>query len=172
MDPSPAPVVVKRAPRVVTKYVPAVGPRLRVLLFVVFGVFALLGATGVYLSVITLLNYVRSPDNYTTPFGLWVFLAHSAFGVIGTAPFLLFGVTHWLTARKRPNRVAVRLGLLVFFAGILICLTGFALIQLEGMPQIPTGTITRVVAYGLHIVVPVEAIWLYVKHRQARPTIQ
>jgi hypothetical protein len=172
MESSPAPVVVKRAPRVVTQYVPAVGPRLRLLLFIVFGLFAFLGATGVYLSVITSLNYVRSPNNYTTPFGLWVFLAHSAFGVIGTAPFLFFGATHWLTARKRPNRVAVRLGLLVFLAGVVICLTGFALIQLEGMPQIPTGTITRAVVYWLHIIVPVAAIWLYVKHRQAGPAIK
>lgn len=172
MEATTTPVVVKRTTRKGTPYVPAVGPRLRFLLFVVFGVFAFLGATGVYLGVITALNYARSPDNYTTPFGLWVFLAHSAFGVIGTAPFLLFGIAHWATARKRPNRVAVRLGLLVFLAGLLISATGFALIQLEGMPQLPTGSLTRLVVYWLHIVIPVVAIFLYVKHRQAGPAIK
>jgi tetratricopeptide (TPR) repeat protein len=158
--------------RVRPVYVPAIGPRLRVLLFIVFGLFAVLGATGVYLAAVTALNYARSPQSYTTVFSLWVFLAHSAIGVLGTVPFLAFGVYHWATARKRPNRVAVRLGLLVFFSGLLVCLTGFALIQLEGMPQLPTGSYARSVAYWLHVALPVALIWLYVKHRQAGPAIK
>jgi tetratricopeptide (TPR) repeat protein len=153
-------------------YVPAIGPRLRVLLFVVFGIFAVLGATGVYLAAVTALNYVKSPQSYTTVFSLWVFLAHSAIGVLGTVPFLAFGAYHWATARKRPNRVAVRLGLLVFFSGLLVCLTGFALIQLEGLPQLPTGSYARSVAYWLHVALPIAAVWLYVKHRQAGPAIK
>jgi tetratricopeptide (TPR) repeat protein len=153
-------------------YVPAIGPRLRVLLFVVFGLFAVLGATGVYLAAVTAFNYVRAPQSYTTPFALWVFLGHSAVGVLGTAPFLAFGLYHWLTARKRPNRVAVRLGILVFLAGLLVCLTGFALIQLEGLPQLPTGSYARSVAYWLHVALPVALVWLYVKHRQAGPVIK
>src|SRR5690242_19657401 len=80
MDISPVPsptVVVKRAVRPAAPYVPAIGPRLRVLLVFVFGLFAILGATGVYLSAVTLLNYARSPQSYTAPFGLWVFLSHT-----------------------------------------------------------------------------------------------
>jgi hypothetical protein len=105
-------------------------------------------------------------------FSLWVFLGHSAIGVLGTVPFLAFGAYHWATARKRPNRVAVRLGILVFLSGLFVCLTGFALIQLEGLPQLPTGSYARSVAYWLHVVLPVAAVWLYVKHRQAGPTIK
>ena len=41
------------------KYVRAVGPRLRVLLYVVFALFALLGANSVYLSSITFLEWLR-----------------------------------------------------------------------------------------------------------------
>jgi hypothetical protein len=164
------PPAAPRRPRPV--YVPAIGPKLRVLLFVVFGLFAVLGATGVYLAAVTALNYARAPQSYTTVFSLWVFLAHSAIGVLGTLPFLAFGAYHWATARTRPNRVAVRLGILVFLSGLLVCLTGFALIQLEGLPQLPTGSYARSVAYWLHVALPAAAVWLYVKHRQAGPMIK
>src|SRR5215207_3241479 len=101
---SPAgPVVVARPARPFVPYAPAIGPRLRVLLLIVFGLFAFLGATGVYLGAVTLLNYAREPSNYTTPFALWVFLAHIAVGVLGTVPFVAFGAYHWATARKRQN---------------------------------------------------------------------
>jgi len=39
------------------RYVPAVGPRLRKVLFVVFGLFALLGVNAVYLGSITFLEF-------------------------------------------------------------------------------------------------------------------
>ena len=170
-SPAPAPVV-RRAAKKAAPYVPAIGPRLRVLLLAVFGLFAVLGATGVYLAAVTALNWARSPQSYTTPFSLWVFLAHIAVGVVGTLPYLAFGLYHWATARRRPNRVAVRLGIMLFLAGLVVCLSGFALIQLEGLPQVPTGTISRSVVYWLHIVVPVAAVWLYVQHRRAGPPIQ
>src|SRR4051812_48823367 len=94
--PSAVPVVVTRRARTFVPYTPAIGPKLRVLLLIVFGLFAFLGATGVYLAAVTLLNYFQSPRSYTTPFGLWVFLGHVAIGVLGTVPFLAFGVIHWL----------------------------------------------------------------------------
>lgn len=176
METSPAPsvpaVVVRRAAKPAAPYVPAIGPRLRVLLLAVFGLFAVLGATGVYLAAVTALNWVRSPQSYTTPFSLWVFLAHIALGVVGTLPYFVFGGYHWWTARKRPNRVAVRLGVLLFAAGAVVCLSGFALIQLDGLPQVPTGTLSRSVVYWLHVVVPVGAVWLYVQHRRAGPPIK
>jgi tetratricopeptide (TPR) repeat protein len=177
MDTSPAPVapepvVVKRAARAFVPYVPAIGPKLRVLLLIVFGGFAFLGATGVYLAAVTALNYARSPVSYTTPFALWVFLGHVVVGVIGTLPFVVFGIYHWLTARKRPNRFAVRLGIVLFFAGLLVCLSGFALIQMDGLPQLPTGTVGRSVVYWLHVVLPLGAVWAYIKHRQAGPRIK
>jgi tetratricopeptide (TPR) repeat protein len=169
--PKPA-VVVRRAAKPAAPYVPAIGPRLRVLLLVTFAVFAVLAATGVYLSAVTLLNWARSPHSYTTAFSLWVFLGHTALGVLGTVPFLVFGFIHWKTAHDRPNRVAVRLGVLLFLAGLLICATGFALVQLDGLPQLPTGTVARTAMYWAHILVPLGAVWLYVKHRQAGPPIQ
>lgn len=170
--PTPSIGIVKRVAKQAAPYVPAIGPKLRVLLITVFGVFAVLGATGVYLGAVSTLNWAKSPSNYTTPFSLWVFLAHVVIGVVGTLPFVLFGAIHWLSAHKRANRVAVRLGVLLLFSGLLVCATGFALIQLDGLPQIPMGSVTRLVTYWLHVAVPLVSVWLYVRHRQAGPPIK
>ena len=172
MESSPAPVVVKRAAKPAGPYVPAIGPKLRVVLYFVFGLFAFLAATGVYLSAVTALNYARRPNSYTTPFSLWVFLGHTAIGVLGTLPFLAFGFYHWWTARKRPNRVAVRLGVILFLVSSLVCVSGFALVQLEGLPQLQTGSLSRSVVYWLHIALPFAAVWAYVAHRRAGPRIK
>lgn len=169
---SPEPVVVKRAAKPFAPYAPAIGPKLRVLLFVVFALFAFLGATGVYLAAVTLLNYAQAPRSYTTPFALWVFLSHLVIGVLGTVPFVAFGAVHWWTARKRENRVAVRLGIVLFGAGFLVCLSGFALVQLEELPQLPTGSVGRLVVYWLHVVLPFGAVWAYIAHRKAGPRIK
>ena len=158
--------------RAVPAYEPAVSPRLRVLLLFTFAAFAVLGASGAYLAAITLFNWIDAPNTYTNPFTLWMFIVHVGLGVIATLPFLVFGVLHWLTARKRPNRLAVKLGLALFFSGILVCLSGLALIQLEGMPQLPTGTLARGVTYVLHLALPVVAVGLYLLHRRAGPDIQ
>jgi tetratricopeptide (TPR) repeat protein len=168
--PNPSPVVVRKTTKA-APYVPAIGPKLKIVLVMVFGIVAVLGATGFYLSMVSLLDYLRRPITHTTPFSLWVFLAHSIVGVVGALPFLAFGAYHWITAHKRPNKTATRLGIMLFFAGILVCLSGFALIQLEGLPQLPTGSLTRVIIYWLHIAVPVASTWLYVRHRQAGPKI-
>src|SRR4051794_32299414 len=119
-QPAPA-VVIKRVAKPAAPYVPAIGPKLRVLLLLVFGLFAVLGATGVYLGAVSALNWAKSPLSYTTLFSLWMFLAHIAIGVVGTVPFLAFGFIHWKSAHHRDNRVAVRLGVVLFLAGIVIC---------------------------------------------------
>src|SRR5262249_43286806 len=75
-------------------YEPAVGPALRILLFLVFAAAALLGLTGVYLLSIRLLEWARA-ETYTNQFTLWMFIAHIGIGVLITLPFLWFGVRHW-----------------------------------------------------------------------------
>ena len=154
------------------RYVPTVGPKLKILLYMVFGTFAILGATGVYLGGVSALNWVKSPQDHTTPFSLWMFLAHTVVGMVGTVPFLLFGAIHYVNAHKRTNRVAVRTGVWLLILGAAIIASGFALVQLEGLPQLPTGTISRSVVYWLHVLVPVACIGLYVRHRKAGPRIK
>jgi hypothetical protein len=101
-----------------------------------------------------------------------MFLVHVLLGVVFIAPFLLFGITHLVTARTRPNRLAVKLGIGLFSAGIIVVISGLALIQLEGLPQLPTASVGRWVAWGLHVVAPVVAVVLYVLHRRAGPEIR
>jgi tetratricopeptide (TPR) repeat protein len=162
-------------------YEPAVGPRLKVLLFIIFGAAAALGATGAYLLAIDILEKAQS-RTFTNQFTLWVFLCHVLAGVLVVVPFLFFGFTHLATARRRKNRRAVRLGIALFLCSILAGLTGIALIQLEAsftvfgwqwrLPQLPTGTTARWLTYNLHALAPVAAVALYVLHRRAGPEIQ
>jgi tetratricopeptide (TPR) repeat protein len=130
-----------------------------------------LGATGAYLVTIRIVEWAKS-ITYTNQFTLWMFLVHVAVGVVLIAPFLVFGFSHYATARHRKNRLAVKLGLALFVTGIVVGISGLALIQLEGMPQIPTGTLSRSVAYFLHVLAPVAAVALYIMHRRAGPDIQ
>ena len=172
IDPAMIPIPVKRTRPAPPPYVPAIRPWLRPLLWATFAGFAVLGATGVYLSGVSLMNYLKPGGSYTTPFTFWMFLAHGAVGLLGTLPFLVFGVAHYATSRNARNRKAIRLGLIVFALGILVILTGGALFQFEGLPQLPTGTISRSVVYWLHILIPVVCIAAYIGHRRAGPRIR
>jgi tetratricopeptide (TPR) repeat protein len=171
MDPTSNSPQVSRKARP-APYVPAIGTKLKLVLLGVFGIIALLGATGFYLSVVSFMDWLRSPITHTTPFSLWVFLTHSVVGVLGSLPFIAFGAYHWITAHKRPNRTASRLGIIVFFAGIFVCISGFGLIQLDGLPQLQTGSLKRTILYWLHIVLPIAATVFYVRHRKAGPPIK
>src|SRR5262245_15799058 len=146
-------------------YEPAVGPRLRVLLFFNFALFALLGATGFYMLV------VRKFDLLTW-FSVLIFGVHEVAGVAMVAPFLIFGLIHLMKARHRKNRLAVKLGVALFVTGIIVLATGIALLQVEGLPQLPTTSFSRFITLFLHAAAPVLAVVLYILHRWAGPDIQ
>jgi hypothetical protein len=151
--------------RVRPVYVPALGPVLRGMLFIIFAGFALLGATGGYMLAVRLADL-------PTQFSLLMVFVHVLVGLVLIVPFLAFGMAHLITARNRPNRVAVRLGIFVFLFGIVVCVTGVLLVQLDGMPQLPTTGIAHGTVLWLHIVVPVLAVAVYVMHRRAGPAIK
>jgi hypothetical protein len=151
-------------------YEPAIGPRLRVLLYLLFALFGLLGATAVYLVAIRGLEEFTGRF-YWSFFSICMFALHEWLGVLFVLPFLVFGLIHLASARHRKNRLAVRLGVLLFLTGGLVCLTGLALMQLPGLPQLPTGT-TRAVILWAHGLLPVLAIVLYVQHRRAGPAVK
>ena len=152
-------------------YIPAVGTRLKFVLAFIFVAVAALGATGAYLASIRWLDFFTG-KTYTTPFKYWMLLAHLAIGLIALVPFLAFGILHWISARTRPNRRAVKLGTLLFLVGIVVCATGVGLIRVEGMPQLRTETTGHSVVLWLHILLPLLAVALYVAHRRAGPDIQ
>src|SRR5262245_55296181 len=152
-------------------YEPAVAPHLRALLMLIFFMVAVLGATGIYLLAIRGLEWYHD-QTYQTVFSLWMTLAHIALGILFIIPFLYFGISHLITARHRPNRVAVRLGISLFIVSLIAGASGLALVQLEGLPQLPTDTIARWIVYGLHVATPVVAVVLYILHRRAGPDIK
>jgi len=167
-----APPVVVRKVIVRPPYVPVLGPSLRMLLYVNFASVALLGATGAYLGAISLLDWAMKPQSYSTTFTVSMFLVHGIIGAILFVPFVVFGIRHFATSRKRPNRAAVRRGIFTFAFGLLVGGTGLALFQFEGLPQLPTGTLSRSAIYWLHVAIPLAAIFAYVGHRKAGPRIK
>lgn len=172
-SPSTQPAVVpsRRAVMVRGKlYEPALGPWMHAVLIFIFLNVAVLGATGIYLLAVRAFEWWQDRI-YQSHFSLSMFLAHIAVGVVLTVPFLAFGLYHWWTARQRPNRVAVRLGIVLFLVSVAVGLTGFALVQLDGLPQLPTGTLARTIVWWLHVALPIAAVVVYVQHRKAGPAI-
>lgn len=153
------------------RYVPAIGPALKLLLFVIFGGVALLAATGFYLTAIRVLE-ARTGQILTNSFTFWMYLAHIGIGLLFAVPFVWFGAHHWITSRSRPNRAAIRLGIWVFLLGLATLATGGALLQVHANLQLPTGTTSRWVVYAMHLLAPAAAAGVYVLHRRAGPRIQ
>src|SRR5579864_6103989 len=91
-------------------YIPAVSPRLKFLLALIFAAFAVLGASGAYLSSIRWLDALTG-RTYTTPFKYWMLILHIGVGLVALLPFFVFGILHWRSAHNRPNRYAVKLGI-------------------------------------------------------------
>jgi len=147
-----------------------VGGGLRPLLWLVLAATAVLAGSGGYLSLIRGLEWLRGVSA-TTPTTLWVFLVHVALGAAVAIPFVIFGIAHWRVAHHRPNRVAARRGLWLFAAGLVVVLTGFALVQLDGLPQLRAGSTARVTMLVLHQLVPLAAIALYIAHRRVGPRL-
>src|SRR5436309_3909364 len=96
-----------------TKYVRAVGPRLRLVLYLIFGLVALLGANSVYLASITFLQWLNKELSYENYFYQFMFLAHLVLGLLLVLPVVIFGLVHIKNAPHRPNRRAVLVGYLL-----------------------------------------------------------
>ncbi len=154
------------APRV--RYVPAVGPRLKKLLFVVFGLVALMGVNSVYLASITLLEAIRG-QVYQNYFYQFMFLLHLGLGGVLILPVVIFGVLHIRNARHRPNRRAIRAGYALFTTSLLLLISGLILVRLDvfGLSLELRNPQVRRVVYWAHVVTPLVAVWLFILHRLA-----
>src|SRR5262245_55960693 len=121
----------KAAPAPTKKYVRAVGPRLRKLLYFIFALVALLGANSVYLAVVTATEWATglTIQNY---YYQYMFLAHLALGLLLIVPFIVFGVAHLVVARTRRNRRAVRIGYALFVVSIAVLVSGLLLMRIGG----------------------------------------
>src|SRR5437763_9758104 len=144
------------------KYIRAVGPRLRILLFFVLGLFAVLGADSAYLISIRLLEWTRE-QTYQNYFYQCMFLAHLVLGLLIVLPVIVFGIIHIKNSHDRPNRRAVRVGYALFIISLVLLFSGIALMRVGGF-QIKDPNI-RSTSYWAHVITPLLAVWLYVLHR-------
>jgi len=153
------------APPARRRYVPAVGPHLKKLLFVVFGLFALLAVNSAYLLGVTVLESSTGAV-YQNWFYLLMFSLHLLLGALIVLPVVLFGVFHWKNARNRPNRRAVQVGIALFATAVLLLASGIVLTRLEGLIEVKDPRV-RSAAYWIHVATPFVAAWLFVLHRLA-----
>jgi tetratricopeptide (TPR) repeat protein len=142
---------------------PAVGPRVRRLLAVVMVTAGVLAANSIYLALITFVEWAtgRTLQNY---FYQYMFLAHLVLGLVIVVPFVVFVVFHFLAARHRRNRLALRTGYALAGASIALLATGLILVRF-GWFEIRDPRL-RAVAYWLHAALPLAAASLYVWHRE------
>jgi len=149
-------------------YRKAVGSRLKRLLYVVFGLFALLGVNSVYLASITIAQYLTGHtfENY---FYQVMFLGHLALGLLIALPVILFGAFHIYNTHNRPNRRAVVAGYSLFAAAIALLVTGFLLMRLDlfGFSLEVRSPSARKFFYWIHVGSPLAVVWLFILHRLA-----
>ena len=150
-------------------YTPAVGPRLRPLLWIILISFALLGANGFYLASVTLVTWYLGTTQQTFFYMLMVAL-HLLLGFLLIVPFLAFGFAHLATSWRRPNRGAVRYGLALLAVALILLISGVVLVRI-GAFEVRDPRV-RGIGYWLHVLTPLAAIGLYVKHRLAGPMIR
>ena len=151
------------------KYVRAVSPRLRKLLYFIFALVALLGANAAYLASITAFEWIQN-RTYQNYFYQYMFLAHLVLGLVLLVPFVVFGVFHMLAARNRRNRRAVRIGYVLFATGVVVLISGLLLMRIAGFDL--KQPLARRTVYWLHVIVPLIVGWLYWLHRLAGPRIK
>ena len=151
------------------RYVPAIGPRLRKLLFVVLGLFALLAVDSLYLGGITLVEW-QSGETYQDYFYQIMFLVHLALGLLIILPVIVFGAIHLRNAWPRPNRRAAYAGLGLYAVALLLLFSGLILTRFEFFEI--KDPIIRGSAYWAHVITPLLLVWLFILHRLAGRNIR
>ena len=129
------------------RYVPAVGPRLRRLLAVIFFLFALIVVNSVYLVTVTVAG-----ARYQNWFYLNMFLLHLVLGLMIVLPVIVFGAAHIRNSHDRPNRRAVRVGYALFTTALLTLGTGLLLMRVDlfGYRFDLSAPLARQVTYWAH----------------------
>lgn len=149
--------------------IPSVGPRLRVLMWMVFALVAILGANSVYLAAVTGLDW-WSGQTYENWFYHWMFLAHLVLGLLLVVPWLVFGGIHIANTRHRKNKRAIKVGYALFIISIVVLISGLLLVRVDGFDLKQPGA--RSVTYWAHVLSPLVCLWLYWMHRLVGPKIK
>lgn len=151
------------------KAVRVVSNRMRKVLYVVFGLVALLGANSLYLVSVTIMEW-NTGITYQDYFYQFMFLGHLALGLLLLTPFIVFGIAHMRAAQGRRNRKAVKIGYALFIVSIIVLGSGLLLTRVSGFDL--KNPLARQITYWLHVAGPLVTIWLYWLHRLAGPRIK
>jgi hypothetical protein len=151
--------------------VPAIGPRLRIVLVAVLSMLAIIGANSGYLAAVTFAEW-STGETFQNWLYQWMFLAHLVLGILFVTPFLIFGVVHMLNTRNRKNRRAVRVGYALFTAGLVVLISGGLLFGLRATNIAARFPAAISLSYWAHVITPVVAVWLYWLHRLVGPKIR
>ncbi|MEM9530407.1 MAG: multiheme c-type cytochrome [Pseudomonadota bacterium] len=147
----------------------AIGPRLRPLLSVVLVLFALLTVNAVYLSAVSLTEYLTG-RSLQDGFFQFMFLGHVGLGLLLLLPAVVYILGHYRRAHRRPNRRAVRAGQAM--AGVTIAMLISGVVLTRGLPGVGlTDGDARELVYWLHVITPLLVVWLFVLHRLAGKAI-
>lgn len=155
------------APRPVRR--PAVGPKLKILMWVVFALVALLGANSVYLASVTFLDWWTS-QTYENWFYHWMFLGHLVLGLVLVIPFLVFVAIHMANTRGRKNKRAIRVGYGLLGTSLVVLISGLLLVRVGGFDL--RQPVMRSAVYWAHVLSPLFCLWLYWLHRLVGPKIK
>ena len=143
----------------------AVGPKLKIVLRLVFLLFALLTINSLYLSIITFAEWLTDKSLQDRIY-LYMFLIHLFLGLVLIIPFVIYGFIHMSNAKKRHNKRAIKAGYALFIFSMLLLLTGVLLTRGITFIEIKN-TQARQIIYWLHVILPFVAIWLFIMHRLA-----
>ncbi len=146
-----------------------ISPRMRIMLFIVLGLFSLLSANGLYLSGVTFAEWLtkRTYQNY---FYQFMFLGHLALGLLLILPVIIFGFYHWKAAHNRRNRRAVKVGYALLAIAIVILITGLLLMRIGSFDL--KQPVARSLVYWAHVITPLLAVWMYWIHRLVGTSIK
>lgn len=144
---------------------PAVGPRLRILLFALFALFALISVNSLYLVTVRIAESA-SGQVFQDYFYQYMFLAHLVLGLVLIVPVIVYGAVHIMNAHGRPNRRAVKVGYALLACALVLLASGLALTR--GIPLIELrAPAARDAAWWIHVAGWLAVIWLFVLHRLA-----
>lgn len=148
----------------------AIGAKLRILFNAIIALLAIMGANSAYLSGVTFLEWWKG-QTYQDHFYLQMFLAHIVLGIVIVAPFLVFGIIHMRNTKDRKIRRTVNIGYALFAMCLVVLISGFLLLRIEGVFDLksPTG---RSIVYWAHVGAPIFAGWLYWMHRLVGPKMR
>ncbi|MCG6941610.1 MAG: aspartate phosphatase [Thiohalocapsa sp.] len=144
-------------------------PALRRLLVVVLMLGGVMAVNSLYLLAVTVAERLSGAVLQNQVY-LVMFFGHLVLGLVLMVPALVFGALHFRRARLRSNRYAIRAGVALYATLVALFVSGILLTRF-GFFEVNDPAVRRV-AYWVHVLTPVLAIWLFVLHRLAGPPLR